>query len=912
MNKMIDFIFRQKKNPNYEALVKDGVYDVLRVSLIVTPLFIAAITSTFLKSFFWTESNIKFALAQNYQFYYACVIVCEVLYGILLLYIRKNYDERYRLLPRINVFMMVMLLWYAINVCRLDYTSYDYRVNPTLFMVVSMCVPFTLYLDVRLYLLITVISDCIFARLYFIEGPYAAYNKSSFEYFGFFIGTQLLLGVIVYYYKYNAKQNILEQEAQKEEIRKLSQAQNRFFSNMSHEIRTPINTIIGLNEMILRQNASPEINEDAENIQAASKMLLHLINDILDMSKFETGQMELTLAPYRIGDMLSDIVGMLWIRAKEKNLAFSVDVAPDLPSELLGDDMRIKQILINVLNNAIKYTSEGSVRLQIQCERNDSGVALVSYAISDTGMGIKTESIPYLFTAFKRVDMDKNKYIEGTGLGLSIVKQFVDLMGGKITVNSVYTKGTTFIIEIPQKIIVDEPVGEFDVLSRKRASEEHIYVQSFEAPDAKVLVVDDTSANLMVVSKLLRDTRINLELVSSGKEALDKTLENFYHVILMDHKMPGMDGIECMHAIRAQVGGQCQDSKIIALTANAGSDTKEMYFREGFDGYLMKPVTGEELENTVYHALPKNIVTVTGTAQELAEESTAWVREHKKKKRIKVTTDSVADIPAEFLEQYDIAMIPHMVKTSHGLFKDGLEIETSGLISYMEGSDESVETLAPSVEEYSNFFSKQLDEANNVIHISISSRILNSGYTAAKKAAADFGNVTVIDSGHLSSSQGLMAVVAARFADEGKDVESISVGLETLKKRVHTSFIVESLDYLVRQKYVSEQGGYLADAFMAHPVLVLKKGKMVLSRFYFGSRERAWKKYIAAIFRVSGSIDHRFMFITYAGMTTRDLERVRELVEEKMKFDKIFIQKASPAIAASCGPGTFGLLFFTE
>ena len=378
MNKMIDFIFRQKKNPNCEALIKDGVYDALRVSLIVTPLFIVAITSTFLKSFFWDESNIKFALAQNYQFYYACVIVCEVLYGILLLYIRKNYDERYRLLPRINVFMMVMLLWYAINVCRLDYTSYDYRVNPTLFMVVSMCVPFTLYLDVRLYLLITVISDCIFARLYFIEGPYAAYNRSSFEYFGFFIGTQLLLGVIVYYYKYNAKQNILEQKAQKEEIRKLNQAQNRFFSNMSHEIRTPINTIIGLNEMILRQNASPEINEDAENIQAASKMLLHLINDILDMSKFETGQMELTPAPYRTGDMLSDIVGMLWIRAKEKNLEFSVDVSPDLPSELLGDDMRIKQVLINVLNNAIKYTSEGSVRLQIQCERNDSGVALVS------------------------------------------------------------------------------------------------------------------------------------------------------------------------------------------------------------------------------------------------------------------------------------------------------------------------------------------------------------------------------------------------------------------------------------------------------------------------------------------------------------------------------------------------------
>ena len=912
MNKMIDFIFRQKKNPNCEALIKDGVYDALRVSLIVTPLFILSISMTFLMSFSWEENYVKIGLRQNYQFFYVCVIVCEILYGILLLYIRRKYTERFRLLPRINVFMMVMLLWYVLNVTRLDYISYGNRVNPTLFMIVSMCIPFTLYLDVRLYLLITMISDVIMIRLYLYEGMYEAYNKSNLGDFYFFLGTQLLLGVIVYYYKYSAKQNLLEQEAQKEEIRKLSQAQNRFFSNMSHEIRTPINTIIGLNEMILRQNASPEINEDAENIQAASKMLLHLINDILDMSKFETGQMELTLTPYRTGDMLSDIVGMLWVRAKEKNLEFSVDVSPDLPSELLGDDMRIKQVLINVLNNAIKYTSEGSVRLQIQCERDNAGVAIVSYSISDTGMGIKTESIPYLFTAFKRVDMEKNKYIEGTGLGLSIVKQFVDLMGGKITVNSVYTKGSTFIIEIPQKIISDVPVGEFDVLNRKRAQEEYIYVQSFEAPDAKVLVVDDTAANLMVVSKLLRDTKVNLELVSSGTEALNKTLEKYYHVILMDHKMPGMDGIECMHAIRTQVGGRCQESKIIALTANAGSDTKEMYFREGFDGYLMKPVTGEELENTVYHALPTDIVTVTGTARELAEESTAWVREHKKKKRIKVTTDSVADIPAAFLEQYDIAQIPHMVKTGYGLFKDGLEIETAGLISYMEESGAVAEAISPSVEDYSNFFSKQLDEANNIIHVSISGQIVNTGYPAAKKAAADFGNVTVIDSGHLSSGLGMMAVEAVRMADEGKDVESISARMEEMKKHVHTSFIVDTLDFLVRQKHVSERGGHLADAFMAHPVLVLKKGRMVLSRFYFGSREHAWRRYIASAFRVPGKIDRRLVFITYAGMTTKELEKVREMIEGKIKFDKIYVQKASPTIAASCGPGTFGLLFFTE
>ena len=242
----------------------------------------------------------------------------------------------------------------------------------------------------------------------------------------------------------------------------------------------------------------------------------------------------------------------------------------------------------------------------------------------------------------------------------------------------------------------------------RKSHEEHVYVKSFEAPDAKILVVDDTAANLMVVSKLLRETKVNLVLVSSGPEALEKTLEDYYHVILMDHKMPGMDGIECMHAIRTQTGGLCRDSKIIALTANAGSDTKDMYFREGFDGYLMKPVTGEELENTVYHALPKEIVTVTGTAQTLEDQSTAWVTAHKKKERVKVTTDSIADIPEAFLERFNIAQIPHMVKTSHGLFKDGLEIDTDGLLSFMADPNEVAETLSPSVEEYTNFFMKNI------------------------------------------------------------------------------------------------------------------------------------------------------------------------------------------------------------
>ncbi|MCR4797184.1 MAG: DegV family EDD domain-containing protein [Lachnospiraceae bacterium] len=696
------------------------------------------------------------------------------------------------------------------------------------------------------------------------------------------------------------------------EIEALNQAQSKFFSNMSHEIRTPINTIIGLNEMILRENASEEINEDAANIQAASKMLLHLINDILDMSKIESGQMELNKSPYRTGDMLSDVVSMLWIRAKEKNLEFHIDVSPELPTELFGDEVRIKQILINVLTNAIKYTNKGSVKLSIQCERDGNGQANVIYSVSDTGMGIKKESLPYLFTAFKRVDEDQNKYIEGTGLGLSIVKQFVDLMGGKITVSSIYTKGSTFLIEIPQAIVNDEHIGEIDMEKRRMGKEGHAYVKAFEAPEAKVLAVDDTAANLLVVKKLLRETKVILETVSSGEEALKRTAEEYYHVILMDHKMPGMDGVECLHAIRTQPGGYSQESKVVALTANAGADVEEFYAKEGFDGYLTKPISGKELEDALYKLLPTELVTVTEYGEKLAEESTAWMMSHKKKTLVKITTESVADLPPQILKRYNIGLIPHMVQTQDGLFRDGIEIETDGLLSYMEKEKGYAESKSPSEREYEEFFSRQLDEANNIVHLSISSRVTNSGCPRAIEAAINFGNVTVTDTWHLSSGQGLMAVEAARLAEKGMDRDAIAEKMNELKEHVHTSFIVDSLDYLANRRQISVRVARIANAFMIHPVVCLRNGKMGVSRVYFGTRERAWEKYVSTVFRVPGKIDRRMLFITYVGMTTKDLESVRAMAEKRCKFDEVYFQKASPSIATNCGPGTFGMLFFTE
>jgi len=726
------------------------------------------------------------------------------------------------------------------------------------------------------------------------------------------IGVGIMLYLVVIFLARIYDHERLMAKTQAKEIEELSRSQNQFFSSMSHEIRTPINTIIGLNEMILRENISEEVNENAVNIQAASKMLLHLINDILDMSKFSSGQMVLANTAYRTGDMLSDIVGMLWIRAKEKNLEFHVDVAPELPAELVGDEVRIKQILINILNNAIKYTKAGSVTLSIECEQRKEGIATVIYSVTDTGIGIKKENIPYLFTAFKRVDEERNRYIEGTGLGLSIVKQFVDLMGGKITVNSVYTKGSTFIIEIPQQMVSDEKIGNFGAEKKNAAEWRSNYHQRFEAPQAKVLVVDDTEANLMVVEKLLRATKVLVTTAGSGQEALRQTLDTPYDVILMDHMMPEMDGIECLHRIRDQIGGQCKASKIVALTANAGSEMQSFYAKEGFDGYIVKPFSGDELEAELQRLLPKDLVTVLGTNDDILNESMSWIQDHQKKAAVAVTTESVADLPREIIEKYHIGVIQHMVVTEQGIFRDGLEIDTRGLLSYMEDERVTVQTGAPGVEEHEAFFAEQLQRANNVIHISISSKVEKSGCPTAKEAAGAFDNVTVFDTGHLSSGQGLMAIAACRMADEGMGPEEILRALEEMKQRVHTSFVVDNLDYLARAKQVNSFISKFTKAFMIHPVLTLKNGKMQVTGSYFGSRDQAWRSYISSALRVSGEIDRSILFVTYVGISQKDLEKIKAEVERKEHFEKICFQKASPAIAVNCGPGTFGLLFCTQ
>lgn len=723
------------------------------------------------------------------------------------------------------------------------------------------------------------------------------------------IVTTVICGMILFQNSIYRSENETTQK-QKKEIEELNRMQNRFFSSMSHEIRTPINTIIGLNEMILREDVSDEVAADAKNIEGASKMLLTLINDILDMSKIESGMMEIVPVAFNLGDMLSDIVNMIWVRAKEKGLEFHVNVDKTMPSMLYGDEVRIKQILINVLNNAVKYTFEGSVTLSIQGKRIDAENVQVFYSITDTGMGIKKESIPYLFSAFKRVDEEKNRYIEGTGLGLSIVKQLVELMGGEIAVNSVYTKGSTFVITLNQKIVGEGEIGELNLETRHAMNVREHYKQSFEAPKANVLIVDDNEANLMVEEKLLRATKVNVDTATSGRDCLKKTLENRYDVIFMDHLMPSMDGIECLHEIRNQTGGLNQDAPVVILTANAGGDNQELYRREGFDGYLLKPVTGTQLETELLRHLPAELVSINKSGNSVGVVESP-VLAHLKKRPIMISTESTADLPKYLAERNKIAVIPYRVITEGGEFMDGIEAETDGIIAYMSDKGKVARSEPPRTEDYEEYFAEQLTRAQYIIHI-VFAKNSSKAYTNAMEASKTFDNVIVIDSGHLSSGMGLLALYAAKCVSDGMTVDEIVKEIEYTKKRIKTSFIVTNTEFLARSGRISSTINKVCYSLMIHPVIVLKKSSMTVGALRVGTMKSVWKTYIRSALKHADKIDRRILFITYVGLTNEELEEIKELVSSRLAFEEIIMQKASPAIATNCGPGAFGLLFMLK
>lgn len=396
-----------------------------------------------------------------------------------------------------------------------------------------------------------------------------------------------------------------KEKRSQQEAEAANMAKSSFLANMSHEIRTPINAILGMNEMILREEKDPAIRGYAGNIQASGNSLLSIVSDVLDISKIESGKLEIIPVDYEVNSMISDCCNMAAGRAKAKELELLVECADNVPMKLCGDETHIRQIIMNLLTNAVKYTEKGTVKLIVSGRFTDGGFVL-KVDVSDTGIGIAEENLPQLFTQFQRFDLQRNRNIEGTGLGLSIVKRLCDLMSGTITARSVLGSGSTFTVELPQKVVDSTPCGGVNL--NYSAGAEHEYHHSFEAPEAKILAVDDLPVNLLVIANLLKETRIKIDTAGSGRECLDKCSQQKYDLILMDHMMPEMDGVQTFEKLHGDKSSPNFETPVIMLTANALAGMREQYMDVGFADYVSKPVRGAKLEEAIRRNLPESLI----------------------------------------------------------------------------------------------------------------------------------------------------------------------------------------------------------------------------------------------------------------------------------------------------------------
>ncbi len=400
-----------------------------------------------------------------------------------------------------------------------------------------------------------------------------------------------------------------------------SEAKSSFLANMSHEIRTPINAVLGMNEMILRECQDPAILNYSHNIESAGRSLLSLINDILDISKIESGKMEVVNTDYELSSVLNDALNMINIKAMEKDLQLEVNVDPKLPENLNGDESRLRQIIVNLLSNAVKYTKEGMVSLDV-CGHVINSVVTLRISVSDTGIGIKPADQKKLFAKFQRLDLIENKTVQGTGLGLAITYNIIKLMDGNITVQSTYGEGSTFTVTLPQVVRSNDPIGNFRTKYHQTLESHPAYQKTFIAPEARILIVDDTPMNITVIQGLLKQTQVTIVPCYSGFDSLEMVRKEHYDIILLDYRMPKMDGIQTLQRMKEVPYNKNDDTPIICLTANAVAGAREKYLSAGFHDYLSKPVQPDKLEKMMLKYLPPEKVQLIETeASTIARQS---------------------------------------------------------------------------------------------------------------------------------------------------------------------------------------------------------------------------------------------------------------------------------------------------
>ncbi len=697
---------------------------------------------------------------------------------------------------------------------------------------------------------------------------------------------------------------------QKKALQEAGSARNALFANMSHEIRTPINAIIGLNEMILRENPTGTTAEYARDIQIASKMLLNQVNDILDLSQAEMQKMKIVAAQYDTSDLFREMVEVIRGQVEKKNLEFYVDIDHALPKVLLGDEKRLKQVLLNILDNAVKYTEEGSITLSAQGEMLSEEELSLKVSVADTGIGIRKEDMEHIYDSYNRLDAKKNSGIQGSGLGLAITKQLVNLMGGEITLDSIYTKGTTFTVVLKQKIVDKTPIGSLE-FEQVEAPKEEGYKPLFEAPEARILVVDDNRMNSLVARKLLEATKAQIDVANSGEQCLEMTKQKYYNVILLDYMMPGMNGPETLKEIRKQENGLCREAGVIAVTANALSGARERYLEQGFDGYVEKPIQSRKMEQEILSLLPLDIVEYMDVSKVgKAESHSVQTISKRKRKKVYITADCVSDIPTEFLEKYDIKLMYLYINTPKGRFMDTKEIDSDSLTEYITEDSTTAKVDNVTVEEYEGFFANALTEAERVVHISVASRSASS-YAIASKAAKGFDHVRVVDSGQISGGEALLVLYAAKMAKEGVSAADIYRELERIKGNIKSSFILPGANIFHQNGRLRKLAVWLCDSFELHPCITMRKGKAVLRGMLGGTLQRAWKQIIHWDFRSKKRINTDIVIITHVGCSVKQLEYIRREIAKCIRFKRVIVQKASFSNACSTGVKTVGISYFT-
>ena len=397
-------------------------------------------------------------------------------------------------------------------------------------------------------------------------------------------------------------------------------SKSQFLSNMSHEIRTPINAVLGMDEMILRETKEAETLQYASNIKIAGNTLLSLINDILDFSRIEAGGMSILPVEYDMKSFLNDLMTLVRGKIEDKGLRLVLDIDPEIPDIIHGDSIRLRQCLVNILTNAAKYTMKGSVTVNVKVLERSTDAVLIRYSVTDTGIGIRPDELEKLFQAFERLDEKRNRDIEGTGLGINITERLLRLMGSRLEVQSEYGKGSTFSFSIRQQVIDWKPIGDYS-LQLAEAPIQEAYHGNFIAPDAHILVVDDAPMNIQVIRGLLKENQIHIDSAISGQECLELCEDNEYDLILLDHRMPEMDGVETLKHLKEPGRMKKPDTPIVCLTANAIIGAREKYLSYGFTDYLTKPVRPDRLEDMVRSYLPENLLQLVDNKRSLEKEN---------------------------------------------------------------------------------------------------------------------------------------------------------------------------------------------------------------------------------------------------------------------------------------------------